>query len=179
VKVDFKPMENILSRFYLNRRIILIIVLISTIVLLCVLNQFSSSGIPQPLAGSVGISATLTRTLQGPPSGPTTAVDEVFRLWHLEATTEQIEAATSGDQIYDGLKWNTVEPSRLKKTLEFLKRSDTYDKFQPYISDMLNDPNLRCAYREYGTYPNGDISYVAMWVCVPRLHKIAYLSCPD
>jgi hypothetical protein len=137
----------------------------------------NSPDITQPLALSDGIESTLLHRVQGPPSG-VTGVDEIFMVWHLQATTEQIENATSGAQVYERFEWHKGQSERLQKTLKFLTISDTFNKFQPDISDIVDDPNVRYAYREFWTNRDGSIADVAVWVCSPRANKIAYLSCP-
>jgi hypothetical protein len=137
----------------------------------------NSPDIIPPVTGSDGIESTLLHSVQGPPSG-VASVDEIFMVWHLQATTEQIENATSGTQVYEGLEWHTGQSERLQKTLKFLPSSDAFNKFQPFISDIVDDPNVRYAYREFWVNRDGSITGVAVWVCSPRANKIAYLSCP-
>jgi hypothetical protein len=152
---------------------------IANVLLVAVLLFFSScsgsTDISPPVTLSDGIESTLLKSVQGPPSG-VAGVDENFMVWHLQATTEKIENATSGAQVYEGMEWHTGQSERFQKALKFLASSDAFEGFRPVISDILNDPNVRYSYHEYWTNADGSVAAVAIWVCSPRANKIAYLS---
>ena len=162
--------------FMINRKFKIVAILFVA-VLLSLPSCSNSPDISPPVTLSDGIESTLLHSVKGPPSG-VASVDEIFMVWHLQATTEQIENATSGAQVYEGLEWHTGQSERFQKTMKFVTSSDTFNTFQPFISDIVNDPNVRYAYREFWTNRDGSIAAVAMWVCSPRANKIAYLSCP-
>jgi len=103
---------------------------------------------------------------------------QIYMVWHLQATMEKIDHATSDIQVHDGLEWHKGQSEQLQKALKFLTADDKFTTFQPLISDIINDPDVRCAYREYRTDRDGLVEEVAVWVCSPQANKIAYLSCP-
>jgi len=109
------------------------------------------------------------------PSGMTGDQD-IYMVWHLQATPDQIEHATSDAQVHDGLEWHKGLSERLQETLKFLTCDEKYNSFQPFISDIVKDPDVRYAFRDFSIFPDGKIASVAVWVCSPRTNQIAYLQ---
>ena len=135
----------------------------------------NSPDIMPPVTGSDGIESTLLHSYVSEPSGMTGDQD-IYMVWHLQATSEQIEHATSDAQVHDGLEWHKGQSERLLDALKFLTRDEKYASFQPFISGIVKDPNVRYAFREFSIFPDGQIASVAVWVCSPQTNQIAYLQ---
>lgn len=151
---------------------------ITAVLLITALLMSSCSNSPDimpPVTGSDGIESTLLHSYMSEPSGMTGDQD-IYMVWHLQATPEQIEHATSDAQVHDGLEWHKGLSERLQEALKFLTYDEKYNSFQPFISDIVKDPNVRYAFREFSIFPDGKIASVAVWICSPQTNQIAYLQ---
>jgi hypothetical protein len=128
-----------------------------------------------PLGLSAGIQSKQLYIARGEDSGMT-SVDEVFIVWELQATTREIEHATSDAQITENLEWHTGQTDRLESALLHFTKCAAFNSFQSHISNIVNDPDVRYAFRTFETNSDGTMGGIQVWVCSPRERKITFLS---
>lgn len=148
----------------------------SILTLLLIASCSKYMDVNQPLALSAGIGAKQLHISLGPDVGMT-SVEEVFIDWDLRATEKEIENATSGAHVTEALEWHVRQSERLQSTLLYLTKSAAFNSFHPDIDNIVNDPNIRYAYRTLGTRSDGTFDGVQVWICSPAAHHIAFLSC--
>jgi hypothetical protein len=99
----------------------------------------------------------------------------IFAVWNLEDSRETIQASTSDSQVWRGIYWLKGDSTRLTNALQFFKAYDNYSNIEPDISQMLSDSDVRYAYANLNKI-DGDIVAEAIWICSPKLMKLAYLQ---
>jgi hypothetical protein len=104
-----------------------------------------------------------------------TGHQQIFILWDLKGETDKIKYMTSDSNIVDRLYWFAGSSERLKNCLSYFEPFEEYGQIRPFILEMLKDPDVRFGYQDLNIL-NDDIAFETIWVCSPKLKRLAYLS---
>jgi len=99
---------------------------------------------------------------------------QVFALWDLNDSKEEIQSRTSDSEVRDNLYWFKGPSEKLTNALKFFEPYDNYRQVRPKVNEMLGDPDIRYAYTELHGI-EGSVAIEGIWVCSPKLLRLAYL----